>query len=70
MDRQLHLLSDDDTRAGAQWRLDATTRAVGRRGLAQARAALRAAAHHASSPDEAPRLLPQSSSRLRRAAAA
>jgi hypothetical protein len=67
MDRQLHLLTDDDTRSGGHWRLDPATRAVGRRGLAQARAALGAA--RTSSPPASPGLLPQSSSRLRRPAA-
>jgi hypothetical protein len=67
MDRQLHLLTDDDTRSDRRWRLDPATKAVGRRGLAQARAALRAAARAAASPEETtPRLLPQSSGPLRR----
>lgn len=40
MARQLHLLLDDGPR---DWRLDESTRNLGLQGLAQARAALRAA---------------------------
>jgi hypothetical protein len=40
MARQLHLLLDDGPR---DWRLDESTRDLGLQGLAQARAALRAA---------------------------
>jgi hypothetical protein len=70
MERQLHLLSDEDA-SRPNWRLDATTRAIGRRGLAQARAALRAAARPVDGEPalEAPRLAPQSSSHVRRPAA-
>jgi hypothetical protein len=68
MDRQLHLLTNDDT-SEHDWRLDAQTRAVGRKGLAQARAALRAAAARRGSRAPASRPLPQSSSRLRSHAA-
>jgi hypothetical protein len=69
MERQLHLLTDDDRRA--DWRLDAHTRAIGRQGLAAARAALRAAARPTGEPVPAatPRLAPQSSTHLRRPAA-
>lgn len=70
MDRQLHLLSNDDTDAARRWRLDPETRAVGRKGLAQARAALRTAARQAArEPAPTPRTLSQSSSRVRRTAA-
>jgi hypothetical protein len=70
MERQLHLLTDDDHRR-ADWRLDAHTRAIGRQGLARARAALRAAARPTDEPAPAatPRLTPQSSTHLRRSAA-
>jgi hypothetical protein len=58
MEAQLHLLADesaapeDDT---ASWRLDDSTRAVGRRGVAQSRGALRAALRHRGldDPDQA-----------------
>ena len=50
MDAQLHLLpeADEDPQAllaprETDWRLDESTRAVGRRGIQQARAALRTA---------------------------
>lgn len=49
MNHQLHLLPKD---AKTYRRLDAETKAVGRRGLAQARAALRAAR---TAPDRPPR---------------
>jgi hypothetical protein len=56
MDAQLHLIpeADDDRPAReATWRLDDSTRAVGRRGIQQARAALRSAARQrAIGPDE------------------
>jgi hypothetical protein len=70
MERQLHLLSDDDANR-TNWRLDARTRAIGRRGLAQARAALRAAARpvDGEAAPATPRLAPQSSSHVRRPAA-
>jgi hypothetical protein len=70
MERQLHLLSDEDA-SRPSWQLDATTRAIGRRGLAQARAALRAAARpiDGAPAPAAPRLAPQSSSHVRRPAA-
>lgn len=47
MARQLVLL-DSDTESAADWRLDETTKEVGRRGLAEARAALAAAQRHAA----------------------
>lgn len=48
MEAQLHLLpSDEDDRlATRDWRLDEPTRALGRRGVADARNALRAALRH------------------------
>jgi hypothetical protein len=47
MDAQLHLLPDDDTdERHVDWRLDDSTRALGRQGVAQARSALRAAMRH------------------------
>jgi hypothetical protein len=72
MERQLHLLSNEEAAGRASWRLDSQTRAIGRRGLAQARAALRAArpVDDDTSPDSpTPRLAPQSSTHLRRPAA-
>jgi hypothetical protein len=47
MDAQLHLLpepADGDAPAVTDWHLDESTRSVGRRGIAAARAALRSAA--------------------------
>ncbi len=52
MEAQLHLLPtevDDDT----SWRLDESTRAIGRRGVAEARGALRAALRHRTTDDDA-----------------
>jgi len=50
MEAQLHLLPDelptDVVSDEASWRLDESTRAVGRRGVAEARTALRAALRH------------------------
>ena len=48
MEAQLHLLTtDEDERLAARdWRLDEPTRALGRRGVADARRALRAALRH------------------------
>jgi hypothetical protein len=67
MERQLHLLSNDEADGRASWRLDTQTRAIGRRGLAQARAALRAARPDDDTPPRPPaRLVPQSSTHLRR----
>jgi hypothetical protein len=63
MDRQLHLLTNQPE---AAWRLDPKTRAIGQRGLAQARAALQAA-RAAGSPTPTP-LRPSSSTVRRRAA--
>ncbi len=45
MEAQLHLLPTEDD-ADVSWRLDETTRAIGRRGVADARIALRAALRH------------------------
>lgn len=49
MDAQLRLLAEarsaDSPEAPAAWRIDATTKAVGRSGIAQAREALRQARH-------------------------
>ncbi len=45
MEAQLHLLPTDDD-VEASWRLDDSTRAIGRRGVADARGALRAALRH------------------------
>ena len=57
MEAQLHLLPTDDD-AEASWRLDESTRAIGRRGVADARGALRAALRHrASEADDAGDLL-------------
>jgi len=50
MNHQLHLLTPDDQ--VRSWRIDAETREVGRRGLAQARAALLQAS---MTPDRPPR---------------
>jgi hypothetical protein len=60
MDAQLHLIPEVTPQADGDrpvrdvnWRLDDSTRAVGRRGIQQARAALRSAARHrAVGPDE------------------
>jgi len=56
MDAQLHLIpeaADDRLVRDINWRLDDSTRAVGRRGIQQARAALRTATRHrAMGPDE------------------
>jgi len=48
MEAQLHLLTDetDDRRPSRDWRLDESTRALGRRGVADARRALRNAIRH------------------------
>ena len=47
MEAQLHLLADEtDDRPGREWRLDESTRALGRRGVADARRALQAAVRH------------------------
>ncbi len=49
MEAQLHLLPtepDEASRPGADWRLDESTRALGRRGIADARSALQAALRH------------------------
>ncbi len=48
MEAQLHLLpsEEDDRLAARDWRLDEPTRALGRRGVADARNALRAAIRH------------------------
>jgi hypothetical protein len=59
MDAQLHLLPEDETTPSPEptagrgseprrsdWRLDDSTRALGRRGVAEARSALRAAMRH------------------------
>ena len=62
MARQLHLLADDNLDGPRDWRLDETTRTLGRQGLAQARAALRAAR-------TAPRPTPDTTSDTRRSAA-
>ena len=43
MTRQLHLLPQSDPDTPRDWRLDETTRTLGFEGVAQARAALRAA---------------------------
>ena len=48
MEAQLHLLPNDDD-VEASWRLDESTRAIGRRGVADARGALRAALRHRAS---------------------
>ena len=45
MEAQLHLLPTEDD-ADVSWRLDETTRAIGRRGVEDARVALRAALRH------------------------
>ena len=49
MDAQLRLLAEaraaDSPEAPAAWRIDATTKAVGRSGIARAREALRQARH-------------------------
>jgi hypothetical protein len=45
MEAQLHLLPTEDD-VEASWRLDDSTRAIGRRGVADARGALRAALRH------------------------
>jgi hypothetical protein len=45
MEAQLHLLPTEDD-AEISWRLDDATRAIGRRGVADARGALRAALRH------------------------
>ena len=60
MNRQLHLLPHDHQ---ANWRLNEETRAVGRKGLAQARAALIAARTAPERPPQ-PRLRPTSHSHL------
>ncbi|HVN52005.1 MAG TPA: hypothetical protein VMT43_11255 [Acidimicrobiales bacterium] len=47
MEAQLHLLSNEtEDRLAVDWRLDESTRALGRRGVAEARRALRAALRH------------------------
>jgi hypothetical protein len=49
MEAQLHLLSTDsgdEPGPAPDWRLDESTRALGRRGVADARSALRAAMRH------------------------
>lgn len=43
MDAQLHLITTEDPAAEAAWRLDGETVEAGRRGVALARQALRAA---------------------------
>lgn len=55
MARQLHLLPQSDPDAPRDWRLDEATRTLGFQGVAQARAALRAAR---STPPPAPRTNP------------
>jgi hypothetical protein len=55
MDAQLHLLPEspvDEPAPRTEWRLDESTRSVGRQGIAQARAALRSAIR--SQRDERP----------------
>lgn len=47
MARQLVLL-ESDTEIGADWRLDESTKEIGRRGLAEARAALAQAQRRAA----------------------
>jgi hypothetical protein len=47
-DAQLRLLPPNE---GATWRLSGTTREIGRRGVAEARAALQAARRHGERPD-------------------
>ena len=57
MEAQLHLLTEidqDEASEPTEWRLDESTRAVGRQGISQARAALRSAARNRRS-DEHPR---------------
>jgi hypothetical protein len=58
MEAQLHLLpTEADARSErdeASWRLDDSTRAVGRRGVAEARSALRAALRHRQPDQDAP----------------
>jgi hypothetical protein len=59
MDAQLHLLpeADDDPQSllaprETDWRIDDSTRAVGRRGIQRARAALQSAARHRHDSDD------------------
>lgn len=46
MDAQLHLLPTEPVAPEADWRLDDHTRDLGRRGIQEARAALRTALRH------------------------
>lgn len=47
---QLVLIESDETPGRAPWRLDESTRAIGRRGLRDAREALRSARHTSDTP--------------------
>jgi hypothetical protein len=66
MARQLHLLQHDDLDTPRDWRIDDATRTLGLQGLAQARAALRAAR---SAPRPPVRPAPRTSTNVRRPAA-
>lgn len=59
MARQLHLLPHTEAAGPRDWRLDEATRTLGFEGIAQARAALRAArSAHVPDPDTTPEATP------------
>jgi hypothetical protein len=52
MEAQLHLLPTEPAAVEADWRLDEHTRDLGRRGIQEARAALRTALQHRHDDDD------------------